>query len=121
MDVAATKVHIFVNVFVRVLRVNDICQVSTTIHLITIDVVCIIICTLVIFLNDRLSETEFICESDLAQLHENFADAFSMATLEFVRRHIKLNTKLFQLKDYVLTGSHRVVVFVPSLHLMVVH
>jgi len=70
--------------------------------------------------NDRGLELEAAGKASFGQFQEDECDALTVTRLKLVRVDVDLEAEVLELDDDVLTGSHRVVVLVPSSDLVLV-
>jgi hypothetical protein len=60
LHISSTKINIFIDVFIRILPMDNISEVSSSIHLISVEVLSIIIASVAFLLDNALSEFEFV-------------------------------------------------------------
>ena len=119
MDVATTKFEVFIDIVATLISVNLVGQIGVSLHVVT-NFFAILINTLVLLADDGLFELEAARKASLSQLEEHQADTVAVAGLQLVGVHVHIDAKVLQLNDNVLTGSNRVVVFVPSSNLVLI-
>jgi hypothetical protein len=61
VEVAAAEVHILIDVFGVFLSVDNVCEISSSFHIISVHVIGILV-KLVLLLDDWLSEPELVLE-----------------------------------------------------------
>lgn len=121
LHIASTQINIFINVFIRVLPVDDISEISTAIHLISVQILSIIICSMAFLLYDAFSEFEFVFYTGLGESQQYFAHFFTATRLQFSWLQIELKSDVLHLNKNVLACCHWVIVLVPALNLMVIN
>jgi len=122
------KVHVLINVIfalsvsIRILLGLHVCDISISLEFIASKfVVAFVSKATALLLDLGLSELNFVLHTDLAEAEQHDAHSFAIPILEFVRRHIQVDSKFLKLKHDVLRGRHWVFVLVPAGYLVVVH
>ena len=119
LNIAATEVEVFVDIITAFLRMNLICHVSITFHVVIV-VIGIVLASLSLVSDDWSFELESAGQTSFRQLEKNESDALAVARLQLVRVDVDIDAQVLQLDDDVLTCGHRVVILVPAGDLMLV-
>lgn len=88
LDIAASHIEVLINIFARILGVNHICEVCTSIHF--IDILRVIVSPMAILLDRSLFKSEFVLERYLGELEQHVAYLFTAASLELVWRDLEI-------------------------------
>jgi hypothetical protein len=80
LQVAATKVKIFIDIIATLLSMNLICQIGFTFHVVA-PFFSLIITPLVILADDGLLVLKEACKASLSQLEEHHTDTFTITSL----------------------------------------
>ena len=119
MNVAATEVKIFIDIIAALLRMNLICHVSITFHIVIV-VISIVLASLSLVSKFWSFELESAGQTGLRQLEKNKCDTLAVACLQLIRVDVDIDAQVLQLDDDVLTCGHGVVILVPPGDLMLV-